>query len=411
MTAKTIRIAASALALGLSTIGCQYDGDTDRPLSWSQDATRSERKAQDIYEQALAKAQAGENDAALELAEKAVELAPRNAGYRMVLAELYLRVGRLASAERTFADTVILHPDNSRAGIYLGLTRAAQGQGLAALSALEKLEGQASASDLGLAFALAGDPQRAIALLEPAARQHGADARVRQNLALAYALAGDWGKARVTAAQDVSPADLEQRMENWASLARPETGNSRIAAFLGVTPVEDAGQPSRLALSVPEVQTEAYAAAAVPAPVAVEPVQPEMPVVQQASYTLPPEAPAAVEPPPLTMQAIAPQVAPQPFRAVASSGRYVMQIGAYGSRAQAETAWKAAQRRFGFSSDRQVITTVISADGKSFHRLAVQGFGTAAEATRACKAVKAKGGDCFVRALGGGSSAKIAARR
>ena len=46
------------------------------------------------------------------------------------------------------------------------------------------------------ALALAGRPGEAVQLLDVAARAEGADSRVRQNLALANALAGDWMAAR-----------------------------------------------------------------------------------------------------------------------------------------------------------------------------------------------------------------------
>src|SRR3546814_7694581 len=82
--------------------------------------------------------------------------------------------------------------------------------------------------------------------------------RTRQNLALAYALDGQWAKARTVAAQDVSPADLDRRMENWARLASPEARDMQVASLLGTTPVAgDPGQPQMLALSKPANATEA----------------------------------------------------------------------------------------------------------------------------------------------------------
>jgi Flp pilus assembly protein TadD len=86
----------------------------------------------------------------------------------------------------------------------------AQGKKMMAIAQLEQLDGNAPAGDLGLAFALAGEHVRAVSLLESAASAAGATGRVRQNLALAYALSGDWQKARTVAAQDVSSADLRR---------------------------------------------------------------------------------------------------------------------------------------------------------------------------------------------------------
>jgi hypothetical protein len=166
----------------------------------------------------------------------------------------------------------------------LALMQVANGRQQDAMAQLERLEGNAAPADLGLAYALAGSPQRAIDLLEPAARSMGATARVRQNLALAYAFGGDWQRAKTIAAQDVSPAELPTRMSHWASLASRTNAPDQVAAMLGVSPAADAGQPTRVALNMgppaviqapQEAQAVEFAAAepvAVPEPVASQPV-------------------------------------------------------------------------------------------------------------------------------------------
>jgi Flp pilus assembly protein TadD len=72
---------------------------------------------------------------------------------------------------------------------------------------------------IGLAYARAGarSAQSTCSTAARAARGH--IPRTRQNLALAYALGGDWQSARTIAAQDVSPADLADRMTQWALLS------------------------------------------------------------------------------------------------------------------------------------------------------------------------------------------------
>ena len=90
-------------------------------------------------------------------------------------------------------------------------------------------QGVLDPADAGLALALAGDPQSAVAVLEPAARAVGADARTRQNLALAYAFAGDWDQARTVAAQDVPgrPARRPHPAVDGAGQAGPRFGPGR----------------------------------------------------------------------------------------------------------------------------------------------------------------------------------------
>ena len=175
-------------------------------------------------------------------------LSPRDAGYRQLLADIYLKQGRFASARTTYADVLELDPSNVRAALSVALLQIAEGNPTGAAARLEELDGRAPAADLGLAFALAGRGDRAVQILEEAARAPGATARTRQNLALAYAMTGDWRRARAVAAQDLSPAELPARLQQWAAFARPGAGQTRVAALLGVTPAEDPGQPVRLAL-------------------------------------------------------------------------------------------------------------------------------------------------------------------
>ena len=261
------KFAASTMVIAVAMVGCHSDS-----VVASASASTAERvyqQAERFAGQAREAMQRGDAARALGLAERAVELSPRDAGYRMLLADLYLRNGRFRSAETSYDDVLSIDPSNARAGLNIALAQIAQGRSSDALVQLEQIGDAAAASDVGLAYALAGQPQRAIELLEPAARAPSANGRTRQNLALAYAFAGDWQRARTVAAQDVSPAELGQRLQHWASLAQPSTSHGAVATLLGVTPAADPGQPVRLALSQPEPEPVALAAAdPVPAPVA-----------------------------------------------------------------------------------------------------------------------------------------------
>jgi hypothetical protein len=170
---------------------------------------------------------------------------------------------------------------------------------------------------------LAGQTQRATEILESAARAPGATARTRQNLALTYAMAGDWRRARAVAAQDISPADLNARLYQWAAFARPGADGARVASLLGVEPGQDSGQPVRLALA-PTAPDQAFAEAA-PVPEshaefapATAPAPEAAPVQVAAAEAPPAEAPAfwvpsaqAYQPAP-EPQAVAEAPAPAP---------------------------------------------------------------------------------------------------
>jgi hypothetical protein len=459
-TSLVLRVAASTAVIGITMVSCKPAAV--RPASASAVAPKSEAGAAKLYAQAQAQVQQGNFAEALALAERMVELAPRDSGYRMLLADLYLKSGRFVSAEAAFGDVLVLDPANSRAGLTRALTMIGQGKNGEAMIELDRLSATASPADVGLAFALAGQPQRAIEMLEPAARAPEANGRVRQNLALAYALSGDWQKARIVAAQDLSPAELGKRLQNWASLANPAAPSTQVAAVLGVSPVEDAGQPTRLAL-VTAAPQQAYAEAEVAAPAAAAPVQTAAAVpvaiggpvetvseVQTEAFAYqPPEhadafsapvdsdsaevpvAPAEatrfaaavnslVEAPveaerPVAQVAKAPLLAFTPVKATAkprvkAAGRYVVQIGAYRNARQVEQAWARAHRNYGFA-DNQPLSTTVSIPGKgTFHRLAVAGFAGPIDAARLCQSIRGKGGACFVRATAGDAPVRWASR-
>lgn len=318
MNSKLIKFAGSSLVLGMAMVGCKPAADSYRPASASSKEVRTNKHALKQYQKAELAFRKGDLAEAIEEMEAAVLYSPLDAGFRMALAELYMKNGRFVSAEATFRDVLALNPANGRAAMALALAQAAQGKAFAAQAQLAKAEGLIAPADVGLGYAIAGNPQRAIEILEAAARAPDADARLRQNLALAYALAGDWKKARVVAAQDISPAQIEARMARWAALADPSAPAMRVAGLLGVTPAKDKGQPTRLALSpVPDweaalVQAGAPAAIAAPAAPLAEPAMiaapAAAPVIETAAVQAPVPAPiveAAAAPEPIVEQAIA----------------------------------------------------------------------------------------------------------
>ncbi len=255
---------------------------------------------------ALAALTANKVGEAIELAERAVARTPNDAGFRSLLGNAYFAGGRFASAEQAYKDALSLHQHQPQALLKLALVQIAQGKNDQAVAFLDAGRGMLDPSDYGLALALAGRLAEAVAVLDQAARGANSDSRVRQNLALAYALSGDWQQARVIAAQDVAASELEGRLQQWMALTTPDSASDQVAALLGVSPAaSDPGQPVALAL-VKETETQLAAAAPIalpqapaPAPVA-EPAplvlpEPPAPVIEAASIALPaPLAPVAL---------------------------------------------------------------------------------------------------------------------
>ena len=226
--------------------------------------------AQTSFARAQAALENGKIDNAISHAEAAVLADPRNPGYRALLGASYLEAGRFESAATAFGEAIELGETDSRTVLSYALAKVATGDNQAALAELNANQNSIPVADLGLAIALAGQPERGVQYLVNAVRQGESSAKARQNLAYAYALAGNWRAARVMAAEDVPADQLDARLSDWAANARPEDYQIRVASLLGVSPSYDAGLPQHLALAnhpematmVAEAETQVEAAPA-----------------------------------------------------------------------------------------------------------------------------------------------------
>jgi Flp pilus assembly protein TadD/cell division septation protein DedD len=385
---------------------------------------------------------------AVAAAEASVAAQPNVAAARAQLGRAYLAAGRFASAEQAFADVLAIDPSDGASALKLALAQIAQGKTKAARATLEANRERIGGADYGLAVALSGDVDGAVQTLEAVTRAPGADAKARQNLALAYALQGKWLNARVMAVQDLSPADADARIIQWMNFVRPSAAHDQVASLLGVTPATvDAGQPVALAFARPAASPVQLAEASKPvepAPAAPAPVVPAVvaettsPSVAVAAFAPPPApvpvivqpdaaapttaqlasafaaarqasvAPARETAQPVPAIAFAPKAPvvlakPRPVTPViraASGGRYVVQLGAFGSDAQAEKAWKRNSARLGVAGYTPS-TMRFRLNNASFVRLSVGGFATRSPAVHVCERVRRASGNCFVRVNAG----------
>jgi len=404
--------------------------------------------------------------AAVDLAERAVANSPTDAGFRALLGNCYFASGRFVSAEQAYRDSLSLLPNQPQLILKLALVQIAQGRNSEALSALEAARGALEPADYGLAVALAGQPAAAVDVLNQAARVTGADGRVRQNLALAYGLAGDWTMARTIAAQDVPPEQLDSRIQQWMAMATPTQPSDQVAALTGVHPVADPGQPERLALN-PAPKAEAYAQAAIPQTPAPEPqveIPAAPPVAEVAPAVFPEEIPAAVvaeatrtliETPaqPAAAQAAVPEapaevvdaplvpaVAPKPVpdlptrfdakpepasyvaisdevrhaaaKAKRSKGRSnsVVQLGAYSSPERVNVAWQRLTKRYPALAGYTPMKARFDGPKGTVWRLSIKGFESRKDAVNRCETLQSRGGKCFVRQAAGDSPVQFASR-
>src|SRR4051812_3053778 len=171
---------------------------------------------------------------AIDLAERAVQKTPDDAGFRALLGNAYFAGGRFQSAEQAYKDSLSIYSNQPQVVLKLALVEIGLGKNAEALGFLEAGREVIDPADYGLAVALAGRPDAAIQVLQDIARRPDADARVRQNLALAYALSGDWTNARTVASQDVPADQLDARIHQWMQMASPGKGSTAVAALVGV---------------------------------------------------------------------------------------------------------------------------------------------------------------------------------
>lgn len=452
-----MNLAVSGFVLGVAT-GCSGMGAMADAPSRAAGAPTVAAKSADKARVAL---EAGKASKAVGLAEAAVAGSPRDAGYRALLGQAYLGDGRFASASSALSEAMELGARDSNTILSLALSEIAQGRNLEAVALLTRHRDAVPASDLGLALALAGDSEGSLYVLGEAARAEGADARTRQNLALALALSGRWAQARIVASQDLSLAKLEGRMAEWSKLAEQPNAQVRVASLIGTSAQEDAGMPVRLALgnfadtqlaaAEPASEMPVQLASADPAPVA--DYAPPPPVLADAgssirSVELPmPErtadgvVPVTELPQPAAAAEViladaapyrrAPRVAGEGhirpaqkqalelatvmvpramgFNAQKPDG-WAVQLGAYDSLAIAKEKWSTLKKRNGVLGRFPASSHAAAVGGRTFYRLTVNGLASRADASSLCSQLKAQGQACFIRAMGGSESIQWAAK-
>lgn len=250
MSRKMVGLAASVTLLGLLPGAPLAAAPVPHDASMGPAA---QKRAGALLERAREALARGVPTDAVQRAEAAVAWSLRDAQARVVLGKAYLAAGRFEAAEAALRDAMTLDPALGRAAVARALAQIALGRPDAAQLSLAAAERDGADADIGLALALLGRTDEAIEKLRAAAREPGADARTRQNLALSYALAGQWNDAVAVAAQDVPAELIAGRLRRWATIAQLRNDPAmQVGALLGVVPVKDDGLPSQLALIVPQ---------------------------------------------------------------------------------------------------------------------------------------------------------------
>lgn len=437
--------AVSAIALATMLAGCA----TTQPKTHFGGRAADENVG--LATRAMAALNSNKIPEAIDYAERAVAQNPDDAGFRALLGNAYFAGGRFASAEAAFKDSLTLYSNQPGVILKLSLVETALGKKDEAVALLQAGRSALDASNFGLALALAGQPDQAIPVLEAAARGKGADATVRQNLALAHALAGDWTEAKTIAAQDVPANKLDARIHDWMQLAQPAKPSDQVTAFMGVTPAAtDPGQPVRLALRKTDTMVAEAAPAPAPQPQAADAAPAPEPEVAQAAVSTPAPAPqqiAAVAPPemPAPQPAVAEAPVPTPVAMLTAAAQQVssavesfitkkpaaaakpakarhamaarrplgqsdsvVQLGSYRTPQQVHAGWVHLTQRYPALRAYLPLKARFDSPNGTYWRLSIQGFASQRDAIDRCQALKNHGGACFVRGAAGDAPVQIA---
>ena len=422
-------------------------------FSTSAVAKSAPDKAAAQAQKALAR---GDVEQAISLAEAVVAANPREASYRALLGQAYLRAGRFNSAATAFDDAMKLGDNSSKTALSLALADIGAGRNREAVAILNDWRDAIPAADLGLAYALAGETGRGVAILTDTLRGGDNSVKVRQNLAYAFALDGRWREARMMASQDVPADQLDARMSDWASKAHPAASQARVAAMLRVPMRGDPGQPAALALNASgdqeqlaaetgavkaaplmvangelpvagepaaslaqyqPVDTPAAAAPIEPAPEAFAPEYNSTPVVQDVPAPAPMvDAPADYKTAPARVvkpKAVAHRPGLRPRHAAATvAGRgssHAVQLGSFASEQGARRAWGYYAKKSPELRNFKMVITPATVNGKRFWRVAAAGL-DGRGANGLCSSVKGRGGVCFAYSVRRGANAPAMAQ-
>lgn len=264
-------------------------------------------------------------------------------------------------AARQYASVLARDPADRRALNGLGVAKdrtgdhkGAQAQYRTALAGAP--DDTVTRNNLGFSLILSRDYAAAIEVLEPLALEPRATARERQNLALAYGLAGREADAARIGRLDLDEAGVQQNLAYYreARSGRPMPP--------GVAPT-----PPAVPLAAPRQPVET-------APVQMAPVQAA-------------RAPAPAVPAP-----------PAPASSAPAEGLRV-NLGAYATEALAQQNWQAlVQRHPSLMAGREldIARTERRSDGRAFFIVRTAGFAGPAEAAAFCNAVRSRVQECAV---------------
>jgi Flp pilus assembly protein TadD len=210
---KSMRIGEAAMDAGMPEVALRVA---------AEDLGRNPLNAAALAQQGDAYRTLGRVTAAEASYARTLGIDPNNTRARTGQAMLLLRKDP-AQAEASFARVVAQAPGQVAALIGLGVARDLMGRHAEAQATYRQAlavspDNRAVQADLGLSLALSGDSAGAIAILRPLAAEPQAERRVKDNLAVALAAAGRTDEARSILREEMSDDDAGRTVAAYRSL-------------------------------------------------------------------------------------------------------------------------------------------------------------------------------------------------
>jgi len=390
----------SSLQFLADAMAAQGKYDAAIPL-YRRAHTLHPRSAGPLFGLGTSLAALGANSEAAEALQAAHDRSEKDPAITAKLADVYMAMNRPELALPLYEQALVRDPSNAAAlngkAVALDATgdhsgaQTAYEAGLAAHPDNLKLE-----SNLGLSLALNGNSGEAVQMLEDVATDPKAGPSERQNLALAYALAGRDDDASKIASIDFDPVTVDENLAYFSEIKSMSPDARTRAMLVGARePKQNTDAPANFAYGHDEDQAKATINRLVGKPSAsIEPVEPpEQHAEQQAKIE-----PAVVTAQPMQTAPIT-QVPP-----LLGNEGYALQIAAYRKADQLIEGWNILHKRYqdliGTLSPRrsEVDFGKRNKNPKGvFYRLNAGPLTTFEEAKVLCDQIVSRGGPCWVR--------------
>ncbi|WP_417449228.1 tetratricopeptide repeat protein [Kordiimonas sp.] len=161
----------------------------------------------------------GKHDTAVSLLEDLAARSQLSGDGWYILGKCRLALGKFEQALIAFDAALLISPGDQGSLSARGITLAALGRTGDAIASYQTTTDPMALSNLALIFAVTGKPEAAVNILAPIIRSGRASAHDRQNLAMAYLLAGRKADAWQMARLDLDPTTIDETFTFYRSLA------------------------------------------------------------------------------------------------------------------------------------------------------------------------------------------------